>query len=123
MSAIMKGTEVIGGLIPPVTAENVAYGNESVADALDRLPIEIKIVQGTTPSTINTFAVIADFPTGWNANNTYVVGFIGQNTNNQWYSNAPEINVITTETEGIRVRVTLSNYVSRPIKIMLARIV
>lgn len=104
-------------------ASDIPYGSGTVKDALDRLPIEIKIVQGTTPSAINTYAVISDFPTGWNANNTYVVGFVFSNSSNLWASNFSEINVITTESIGIRVRVTSESFVSRPIKVMLARIV
>ena len=106
-----------------ISAENVSYGSGSVKDALDKISIETTIVQGTTPSAINTFAVIANFPTGWNANNTYVVGFDINNSNNRWYTNATEVNVIASEGDGIRVKVTLSTYVSRPIKVMLARVV
>lgn len=104
---------------------NIQSANVSgtVKDALDRLPVEIAIVQGTTSSSLNTFESIANFPTGWSANNTYVVGFISHNSNGQWYSNAPEINVMTTENVGIRAKVTAESYVSRPIKVMLARIV
>ena len=51
MSAIMKGTDVIGGLIPPVKAEDVAYGSETVKDALDSSANKVDIATVESGST------------------------------------------------------------------------
>ena len=83
--------------------------------------MEIAVVTGTLPSSTGAYDTISDFPTGFTADNCYIIGFVAQHLNSKWYSNTSDVLLMTTEGIGIRARVETSNFVSRPIKVIVAK--
>lgn len=81
------------------------------------------IVEGTSPDTLNTIQDIAPFPTGYNDVNIIVLGF-SIDIGDSWIRTDQDnsLILIIRKTYGIRGIVPSdSNFLSKPVKILIAR--
>lgn len=84
--------------------------------------INVVELTGTMPSSVNTLAKIADFPSGYSENSSFIVGYIARHTNNTWYSNVAAVNIMTTSGQGIRAQTSDSNFVGTAVKVYLGKL-
>ena len=112
-----------------ITIGTNATPSPSVAEELgSRINSRFTVVKGTLPSTHNTTAQVAAFPTGFTADNCIIIGFVTLSGNGNYYSFQGDytstISLFTTSGVGIRAIITssTSTYLGQPITVVLMKV-